>query len=289
MAQDTTDSVFAAICIICCLIGLPCNLIALRFFIRKTRDIPTIIYLAIAATDLATSLLVLPVGISMAMERQSVMFGSPFFCSVWGFTWELIPYYSVFLVFALSAFRTFALLRPMKQMRRRVVWRVLIGYLVFLIGRQLIGIFAGYSHYEYEAFSGYCWNHINYTNWQHTDAFFSFFQLAFPIIPITVSCILSTCVIYRSLSVSSTQEYVQRTKRKATVTIIIVTGVYILFNLPVFVNYTRYSIGVYFFNRDFLAGNAISRYRGVTVRHSADRLYSGLPSLTLRARGYCVG
>ena len=62
MVQDTTDSVFAAICIICCLIGLPCNLIALRFFIRKTRDIPTIIYLAIAATDLATSILVLPVG-----------------------------------------------------------------------------------------------------------------------------------------------------------------------------------------------------------------------------------
>lgn len=41
-------------------------------------------------------------------------------------------------------------------------------------------------------------------------------------------------------------------KRRATVTIIIVTAVYILFNLPVFLNYTRYIFAVYVTGQDFL-------------------------------------
>jgi hypothetical protein len=53
-----------------------------------------------------------------------MMFSSSIFCSVWGFTWELIPYYSVFLVFSLSFLRTFALLKPLIFVRKRVSFTI---------------------------------------------------------------------------------------------------------------------------------------------------------------------
>ena len=51
----------------------------------------------------------------------------------------------------------------MQGISRRVclIRRVIIGYLIFLVTRQLIGVVAGISKYEYESTSAYCWNHIS--------------------------------------------------------------------------------------------------------------------------------
>ena len=155
-----------------------------------------------------------------------MMFSSRVFCSLWGFTWELIPYYSVFLVFSLSFLRTFALLKPLVFIKKRVSQQLLpmqwnfltlrilvittlncksirlfsandhdhfhsllidgittriilllfgifkvvvglvIGYMMFLVTRQLIGVFLGYSSYQYEKSAGYCWNHISHHKYQ---------------------------------------------------------------------------------------------------------------------------
>ena len=94
------------------------------------------------------------------------MFSSSTFCSVWGITWEFIPYYSVFLVFCLSTLRTFNLLKPFVNVKRKVVIGTMIGYAGFLMARQLLGVVLGYSKYQFEEDSGYCWNHINDTKYQ---------------------------------------------------------------------------------------------------------------------------
>ena len=105
-------------------------------------------------------------GLSLAADRKSMMFSSQTFCCAWGIVWEFIPYFSVFLVFCLSTLRTFNLLKPFVIVRRRTVIGVMICYAVFLIGRQLLGVVLGFSDYEYEKDSGYCWNHINNTQYQ---------------------------------------------------------------------------------------------------------------------------
>ena len=66
----------------------------------------------------------------------------------------------------LSFMRTFALLKPMKRIKKKVmVWNV-AGYGTFLMTRQLFGVIAGYSHYKFNKDSGYCWNHISDHNYQ---------------------------------------------------------------------------------------------------------------------------
>ena len=94
------------------------------------------------------------------------MFSNKAFCSIWGITWEFIPYYTVFLVFCLSVLRTFNLLKPFVNVKRRTVVGAMICYAVFLMGRQLLGVALGYSNYRFEKEAGYCWNQINNTKYQ---------------------------------------------------------------------------------------------------------------------------
>ena len=48
----------------------------------------------------------------------------------------------------------------------KVVVGLVIGYMMFLVTRQLIGVFLGYSSYQYEKSAGYCWNHISHHKYQ---------------------------------------------------------------------------------------------------------------------------
>ena len=89
---------------------------------------------------------------------------------------------------------------------------------------------------------------------------FSALQVTFPIIPIIVSCIISTVAIIFSNKATKTSKAVTMRKKKATVTIIVVTVVYIICNIPAVLNYTRYIVAVYITGRDFLAGDSSSEF-----------------------------
>ncbi|KAL5267826.1 hypothetical protein ACHWQZ_G004765 [Mnemiopsis leidyi] len=247
MSVIEADITLAVLCFLCVLLGIPANLLSLNYFMRKTSNISTCIYIAITTTDFITCFMVLPVGLSLSARRHGMMFSDKIFCSLWGLFWEFIPYYSAFLVFSLSALRTFALIKPFVRIRNKKVVRVLVGYGVFLITRQVLGVGLGYSHYKFQPNTTYCWNQATDTNFQITDAVFSCLQLAFPILPITVSCVTSSLVI--TLSDKNSQQSLWAMKRKATVTIIIFTLVYLVFHVPVFINYTRFIISLYWTGR----------------------------------------
>ena len=58
-----------------------------------------------------------------------------------------------------------------------------------------------------------------------------------------------------SITITQQQGSITRMKKEATKTIILITLVYIVFNLPVFLNYSRYIITVYVVGKDFLDPN----------------------------------
>jgi hypothetical protein len=79
--------------------------------------------------------------------------------------------------------------------------------------------------------------------------------LAFPVIPITMSCIISGYIILTVKKVKDKNTNVkheirmhsssiQSKNRKATGTIIIVTAMYIISNIPLFINYVLYLITI---------------------------------------------
>ena len=95
---------------------------------------------------------------------------------------------------------------------------------------------------------------------QVSDVVFSALQVTFPIIPIIVSCIVSTLAIIFSTKATKTSTAVTKMKKKATVTIIVVTLIYVIFNIPAVLNYTRYVVAVYITGRDFLAKDNSSEF-----------------------------
>ena len=164
--REVTDIFLSVLCFICTILGVPANAYSLYFFLNKTRDLPTCMYIVISATDILTCVMVLPVGICLSAHRDPLMFDSTVFCSVWGLTWELIPYYSVFLVFMLSFMRTVVLVRPLTRIKKSVIIATMAIYGTFILSRQLLGVVLGHSHYKYHGSSGYCWNQIDDKKYQ---------------------------------------------------------------------------------------------------------------------------
>ena len=264
----SVDHFLGALCLTCLLVGTPSNLTALIYFSKKrARDTPTLLYVTITLTDTVTCVLITPVAITMFSGRSPGMFGSFTACNIWGLFWEIQPYYSVFLVFMLTVLRTVSLVKPLIVIKTRRVLAVLIGYFAFLVIRFIVGLAANLGRYRYEAKDGYPYNHFTNPWFAQWDIIAGVVLLAFPIIPVAVSCVMSVYIVRSSASgcqeeVSSrTRGKKRNSKHRATTTILLLTIIYIVFNIPVFINYIRLAVIVFSSNhKDFLNPDGNNRF-----------------------------
>ena len=103
-----------------------------------------------------------------------------------------------------------------------------------------------YGDYHYAAQDVYCWEVIAVTWFQKTKFSIIVILLALPVLPILISCIISTVAVLTSLKLSKRcgSAGAGNIQRDATITILIVTGTYILCNIPIFINFILYLIVV---------------------------------------------
>ena len=83
------------------------------------------------------------------------------------------------------------------------------------------------------------------TTFQIFDAILSLVQVVFPILPILACSITSTSVLILSKRVSKRSNTATKLKNDATITIIWVTVIYILCNIPAVLNYAQHVVAVY--------------------------------------------
>ena len=243
----------------CFLFGLPANILSLCYFTRSRlkKDLPTYLYSLTSLQDALISLLSLIHGITMLKSRDLWL---PGFCAAHHILFQMSQRMSVFLVAALSVTRTFTLMFPLKRIKPKsilkllaVLWVLMTCFFVLPPSIKLVQI-----TYHWE--SGYCWaepipeKEFSAT-WDELDNTMDAAGLAFPVIPITVSCVISA---YKILAVKQVKNKrtktrytirrssakIKSTNRKATGTIIIVTVMYIVSNIPLFVNYVLYLITI---------------------------------------------
>ena len=234
--------VLAVVYIICFAVGVPGNVIALEYFLSTRKDVPTCIYIFVTITDMLICLTVIPVASSFVNQRKAMMFGEEIVCTVWGVVWKILPYFSVFLVCVLSITRSIILLRPLTKINKKLIVTIITLYVIYLITRTTLPLATHYSYFEYDEHDVYCSDVETVDRWDNAQALFQLIELAFPVIPVLISCVTSTVVVLYSMRISKQNNSVNSTKRKATVTILIVTIVYIIFNIPVFVQYVIKSI-----------------------------------------------
>ena len=180
------------------------------------------------------SILILPLAIPYILyNRQGwLLETSPVFCTNWGMLWYVLLVLTIFLVAMLSITRTIQIVCPFRNLRKKAVIGVILGYLVVLIVQSTIPMWFK-KVYEYD------WRMSNYCVWRndflklHSGAAYHaytqiiFFETYFPIFPILISCFLSIS----SLKSSENSAYNQA-NREVTITIILFTLIYMVCNLP---------------------------------------------------------
>eukprot|EP00116_Pleurobrachia_bachei_P005614 sb/3465876/ len=250
IAHCASNYLFAAFYILALAIGAPANLSALIFFIHQERgsqnkNFFNVIYVWIALVDLLISATLPPVIVSFLWNRSPAMFGSAVFCHLWGLLWETLPFLSVYLVGVMSLTRTFVLIKPLIKLKVGSLKVITIVYTVFLLLRSICPISIGAANFQYSYSDVYCYE-LPSTEWSYKfNSISRSLTLAAPVIPICISCMTSYVIIMinERRQVKPRGSGTGRTSpRAATMTILIFTIAYIVFNIPVFINYLLMTI-----------------------------------------------
>ena len=234
----TASIVFSIIETICFVIGVPGSAIVLAYFLLKFKDksVSTLLYLGICFTDLLICLLTFPSALSGYTLGSAAWFNNKHFCNAWALIWFVSSKMSIFMIAVLSIARTVAVSFPLRVRLRRVHVAIpLLVYIVILIIQYtlpfLCGTRVGYSYFEEHNVCNYNWTDVfEYNSWQYwalrgwTTVVYHFL----PLIAIVVSFGMTVNKLRKETIIQGGEDK----KREATVTIVILTIIYILFNLP---------------------------------------------------------
>ena len=252
---DTTIAVLIIACFVC---GSALNAITMLYFgklvrrdISVRRDKRTSkkllyngLYFLNSINDFLICFTILPVSVSFLKDRSKAWFGSKTFCTIWGALWEILPYLSIMYVMVLSLTRTFHLLLPLRHIRLRIVALIWTIYTLFCAGRSFIPAFTKLGVYTFHPDSVYCfeWARLRYGSYVRFAEYSDVIQLGVPILPILTACIISTVLIYSRASRTTTTSRTSELQKHASNTIIFITLLYIVLNIPVVVLCVLYTI-----------------------------------------------
>lgn len=248
------EATLGTITLICFLIGVPGNLLASIYFVqehinnsRNTKKIFfTEIYICMTGVDLMLTATLFPIIENYFNgARAGVLFSDLNFCAVWGFLWEIVPCISVFLVGLLSLSRMLILVWPMQSLNLNVLRGVLGTYLLYHIIVRITAVYAddkpSFYSIKYSETTAYCYFAPENTDLWYFNAYHAGVVLGLPILPISFSFFASIVKLRESTNSPSAQSFSRVAQTQATITIIIVTSVYLICNMPVFLNYCYYS------------------------------------------------
>ena len=228
-AADITNGV---ICFLCFLIGTTGNTASFLYFFSKKRDIPRLLYLLITATDTVISVTVLPVGVSYLFSRAPGMFGSEFLCNAWIYSWYGATKFSIFLVICLCVSRTYSLMRPFKRQSIRVMTLAVAGSLTLQLARLIAFHLLEGTKIVYSSYFVRCEMYLAHRSTVGYFIMMGSEMLTFvaPMIAVTTSCIVSAVLLNKKDSELGAE--LQRSRNRATVTILLFAVLYGLCNVP---------------------------------------------------------
>ena len=250
------DVFYGIMCVVCFVIGGLGNFASFLYFRNRRKDNSTIIYIVITFVDILISVLILPVGISYFAHRQPVVFQNDVFCNVWHFIWQTVSRLSVALVGILSITRTLCILLPLQVRisRRKLLISIVVTTLLQLFTQSIMLWFNGRGKYDKHYVDCSLIDIEQEYYYYHVIPMQLWYWL--PFLPVTISCFISLYVLQRSkrlpiiaMSRASLRteskhrkSMLVKTKDDATLTIILLTVLYIVFNVPLCISNILWTI-----------------------------------------------
>ena len=261
--SPTGDVLLGAVLVFCMVIGVPGNVLAVAHFVISYREskqgtnqsVFNLLYSVIGVTDILICATLFPNIQVFFNGRDSPLFQDSTFCVCWGFLWEILPFFSVFLVMVLSISRTKTLYHPLVKFSEGFASLVITLYIFvlsikiispILVIHEVMGIEHQHGSFVNSKYGAYCHVYVreSETFWMVSSTV-NWILLVMPIFPIIVSCVLTIykLAISRRASMRTMTPNVVQTR--ATITVVIFTATYILYNIPIFLNYLLFAITVY--------------------------------------------
>eukprot|EP00116_Pleurobrachia_bachei_P005804 sb/3466066/ len=265
MLIPAVENFLGFVTLTCFILGTVGNLLATIYFVQERRRNKrndkkmyfTELYLFMAIVDFVLTVTLVPLFENyFTNTRSGRLFNWQGFCLVWGYLWELAPCISVFLVGVLSFSRMLILVDPMVQLRVNYLRFLILAYLALQFLIKLCLWFNDTDplqadKIQYTNTTGYCYFSPQDTILWQINAFVTIFSLGAPVIPIFLSFTASLIKLRESAKASASQNFNRAAQTQATITIIIVTCVYLVCNIPIFINYLWYSVVLIRDDEDF--------------------------------------
>ncbi|KAL5253139.1 hypothetical protein ACHWQZ_G015789 [Mnemiopsis leidyi] len=236
-----THFLFGCLTVIFFLIGVPGGTISLLYFLRKkNKTINTHLFILINITDISICLLMVFVGISHFAHGDSLIFGNSTFCNLWAMFWQIAIRVSVFLVGMLSITRVISILKPIYIISVTKVLLPIAVYAIFISVQSTVPLWLN-SKYNFRPSLSRCtWNSTEYLKCSAGDTIYSTLHMlvewSLPVIPVLVSCIVLVyklqCKVMLKMPTAGHRNSVTSNtgliKRESTITIVILTAVYLV-------------------------------------------------------------
>lgn len=225
------DHLYGSLCILSIIIGIPANLFSFRCFLAQRRSVSSITYTCISAVDCLTLLNSVPVAVTYFTLRDDAVFSNKVYCNLWGVTQRLLSSLSIFYVAVLSLSRTFVLLMPFRRLKIEVVITTIGVHFVLQCVVASMPYWESGGHFLYLADYATCEHIVTPTNKYETlSNVLNEIIYSIPIFPIILSCVISVCILMRD-NADQLHDEQRDKKRYASVTIVLFTCIYIVFNL----------------------------------------------------------
>ena len=224
------DYFFGGLLFLCFFVGVPANMFSFWCFLAQRRSVSSIVYTCISAVDFLTLLNSFPVAVTYVMIRDDAMFQSEIYCNIWGVMQRLLSSLCIFYVAVLSISRTFVLLLPFRRLKMEVVLGTIVVHFVVQIVVASIPYWETGGRFIYFAGFANCEQIVAPTDkFEKLSNVLNEIIYSIPIFPITLSCVVSVFILMRDAD--QLQDEQRETKRYASVTIVLFTFIYIIFNL----------------------------------------------------------
>ena len=241
---------FGCISLFCTTVGFPLNMLALASCSFQRRNTASkLLYSSITIVDGIICLLMLPISISNFWNGKAMLFQYKAICEGWSYLWGCFSRISIFLIGLLNLLRTNSLLCPLRRQRINEIAVPMFVYMTLIAIQCSVPWWYPVRVSYYQPLTACVWGLQSL--FDHFNAFekYTFYtvtflmEFVFPIIPITVGCIISVFQL-RHKPLSGSPETSRKNKKQATRMIIALTGVYIFFNIPYCIVLTLDSIGL---------------------------------------------
>ena len=218
--------------LVCFVIGLPGNCLALKYFIQtKKRNLSTILYIVACSIDICSSVIHLPVAFNWLNGRSLGILGNTIFCSMWYFILLLLQQMSMFVVMLISLSRSIVIVNPFYKVSRKVVLLAILVFCLYHCAWNVLWFLSGADQMHYSHTAGYC---VAYSESIIDTLYQANYSVCVAVPPIIV--FLSILVSVTKLCKEHVTNASERRNRRVSATMAYFAAIFLFCNFPTFVN-----------------------------------------------------